>query len=484
MSVAISPPATPAASPPTGGRALVIAQAAKFVLRAGSAVTLARLLTPDDYGLFGMAVVVQGLLYLVRDLGANAAVQQAGLTRERFDALFRFGVIGGIVIALVCAASGPAAARFYGEPRLVAVLAALALCFPFAGAAAPLQALLYREQLIAQAAIVDTVALGVSCVAAVIAAAAGAGAWSLVAMALASELTAFLGVWRVCPWRPRWSRALLPWRQLVTFGAELSITNVAGYFTRTCDQIVVGRTAGAVALGVYGRGVQATTLPMQFTVAPFTGWIIAALARAANDPEAYRRFFRTALNGLAHLTLPIAAACVAVPDLLVAVAFGERWLGAAPVVRWLGIALAVQPWAFAPGWLLISTGQTRRLAWLSLLALTIVASAVIGTGRGDIGRTARAMAIGSTVAAILTLALARRGTPATGADIFAASWRPALLSGGFGAVLFLTRTQVGDASRMILSLSLCGVAAGYALSTFAVWPEARAECRRHFLWQR
>ncbi|WP_158277455.1 oligosaccharide flippase family protein [Opitutus sp. ER46] len=466
-----------------GGRALAVAQGVRFVVRAGGAMGLARLLAPADYGRFGMAAIVYGLLFLVRDLGAGAAVPQPGLTPAQFRAMCRFGVIGGLVIGLVCAATGPIAAWFYAEPRLTLLLAALALAFPFAGAAAPRVALCYREGHAGRAALIDTVALLGSTLLAVAAAFAGAGAWALVLLAVAGEvITCALAV-RLCPWHSDTADAApLPWRRLLGFGAQLSVHNVAQYFQRASDQIVVGRVAGADALGVYGRGVQATALPAQFTVAPFTAWIVAELARVAGDGLAYRARFRALLNGVMHLTLPAAAVCVAVPELVVGVLFGERWAGAVPVVRWLGLGLALQPWLFVPTWLLISSGRTRRLALLGLLGLVITAVAVWSQRQGAGEQMAQAMAVAALVVAATTVPLAVAASPAAMGDVVTASARPLILNVGLGLVLAAAQ----HAGRPTLGGQL-GVAVGAALLylglAFTVAKGVRREWLGHFLWR-
>lgn len=468
----------------TGGRALLVAQAAKFLARAVSAMTLARLLSPDDYGLFGMASVVYGILSILRDLGVAASIQQPGLTRERFNVLFRFGLLGGIVLGVVCLASGPFATVFYHEPRLPPILAGLALCLPLAAAAAPLQALLYREGRIATAARIDAVSLAISCVVAIASAWAGAGVWALVAMAVAIELVALVMAWHSCPWRPQMHRGAMPWRGLLSFGAHLSGHGLAGYLARGCDQIVVGRFAGAPPLGIYGRGVQATALPMQFAVSPFTGWIIANLARLQGDPDAYRRFFRSALNGLAHLTLPIAAVCVSIPDVYVGLLFGERWIDAVPLVRWLGLGLAVQPWWFAYMWLLISVGETRRLLLLSLATLALFVTATVLVRDEGLIAMAAAVAVASVVAAVITLAFSLSRTPARMGDVAGASWRPWLLHTGLAAALFAAGYFVPQSSTVMSAMVAVFVGATYILVALVCWRGLRMEFQSHFLRRR
>lgn len=445
---------------------------------------LARLLLPVDYGVFGMAAAVHGVLYLLRDLGAGHAVMQPGLTPTRFLALCRLALLGGVVTGALCLASAPLAARFFNTAELAPVLAVLAFTFPCTGLAAPRLALLYREQQARTAATIDVVALAAGSGAGLLAAWGGAGVWSLVVLTLCQEaVTCVLAL----AWCPRSARPPRPeraeWRSLALASTNLSLTQLANYALRTCDQIVVGRVGGADALGVYSRGVQATTLPVQFTVAPFTTWITAALARARDDVAAFRATFRRALNGLAHLTLPAAAICLAQPELVIRVLFGDRWLAAAPIVRWLSLALAVQPWVFAPGWLLVALGRTRRLAATAMASLLIVGTAVILLRDAGAEAVAAAAAVASAAAAVLGLLLAAVGTPIGSPDLLQASWRPLLANAGLaGCLLAADRLVVG--SLLATASIVTAVGLGYATVVLIAWPQLRAEWRDHPLWRR
>src|SRR5688500_3363636 len=94
-------------TPPAGARAILSAQIAKLAFRFLSAAILARLLTPDDYGVHGMAMVFYGLLYMARDLGVFATIQQPDLPPQRFNALCQLAFGGGVALALLSVALGP-----------------------------------------------------------------------------------------------------------------------------------------------------------------------------------------------------------------------------------------------------------------------------------------------------------------------------------------------------------------------------------------
>lgn len=470
------PSAAPAAAPVSGARSIVAAQVAKLALRLTSAAVLARLLTPDAYGLHGMAAALYGLLYMVRDFGVFAAVQQPDLTPARFNALCRIAVIGGVVLAGLCVLLGAPAAWFFGEPRVPAVLAALGAGFILGGFAVPPLALLYREQRVATAMGIDVAGSAVSIAAAIAAAAAGWGVWALVTMAVVHELVVATVAWLRCPWRPGLDTGGTAWRDLLGSGASLTGHSVAGYFARTVDQIIVGQGQGAAALGYYGRGAQITTAAMQLAIAPFNGWAIATLARCRDRTDEFAATFRRLLNGVMHLALPVAVVCLVAPGWIVRGLYGEAWLPAAEIVRWLGLALLGQPLVFAQTWLLQATNQPHRLLRNSLLGLAaVVATCLLARPAGP-AAVAAAAAAGTLVHGIGGLLLCLGLTPVKPRDLLASLAGPALLHGG----LWLGLTAAGGWIAPAPLLLPVAAAAYYGLAWVAV-PAVRRELRGHFL---
>lgn len=467
-----------------GGRVILTAQMMRLLVRVASAMLLTRLLTPEAYGLQGMALTVYGLLYMTRDFGVLTAAQQPDFTQQRFNAYCRLGLIGGLVLALLGAALGwPVAWLFHEPQRLPPVLAGMSAAFLFSGAAAPALGVLYREQKIATLAAIEVAAMTMASAVAVLAAWAGLGVWSLVLLVIVNEATVCAAGWRLCPWRPGRDTGDTRWRSLLGFGANLTGYGVTDYYARNLDQVAVGWSAGPVALGLYGRGVQITVLPVQFAIAPFTGWIVASLGRLRAQPPVYTAFFRQMLTGLLHVSLPAAIVCVVAPDAVVRLLYGPAWLAAAPVVRWLGLLLAIQPWLFAPVWLLQSTGRVRRLFAWSTAGMLMIATACFSTCRLGFTAVAAASALSATAQAGLGMLMCRGCTPARISDLLQPARMPLLLHGGLMLLLLLATAMGGGQLAWGCQLGALGaVGLLYYAVAFLASRRVRNEVYGHFLW--
>src|SRR5437667_1209233 len=168
-----------------GGIAAVSAQGAKFVVQTATTMVLARLLSPEDFGLIGMVVVVIGFLGLFRDAGLGmATVQRLEVTHEQTSTLFWINVAVGAILAALCAALAPLLVSFYHEPRLYWVVVVSGAMFMFNGLSAQHSALLQRGMQFVTQAKIDVLSLAAGSGTGVVMALLGCRYWSLVGMAM------------------------------------------------------------------------------------------------------------------------------------------------------------------------------------------------------------------------------------------------------------------------------------------------------------
>src|SRR5215475_5552487 len=119
-----------------GGAVAITSQGLKFIVTLAATSVMARLLTPQDYGLIGMVAVVTGFVSMYKDLGlAAATIQKAEITSEQVSNLFWVNVCLSVGVAVVTIALAPVVAWFYGEPRLMWITIVTSLGFLIGGLA-------------------------------------------------------------------------------------------------------------------------------------------------------------------------------------------------------------------------------------------------------------------------------------------------------------------------------------------------------------
>ena len=143
-----------------GGSAKLGSQAASFLVRMGSLMVMARLLDPRDFGLVGMVTAVISVFSVFRDFGLSAAaVQRSSVTEEQISTLFWINLLVGTTLGLLSLAMAPLVARFYHEPRLFGITAALATGFLLNAAGVQHTAILERQMRFTTLSVIDIVSL-------------------------------------------------------------------------------------------------------------------------------------------------------------------------------------------------------------------------------------------------------------------------------------------------------------------------------------
>ncbi len=345
-----------------GGVAALGAQILKLLLQLLATVVLARLLTPRDYGIFGMAAVVTGFLGLFQDMGLSlVTVQRQRITHSEVTALFWLNAAMGLGIALGALALAPLVAWFFDEPRLAPVVAALALAFLFGGASVQHQALLRRQMRFGRIAFLETAAMLLGTAAGIGAAAAGLRYWSLVVMQLVTGAGTLLLSFLLCPWLPGRPRRGAAVKGLLGFGAHLMGFSVVNYLGKSVDAALLGWRWGASPVGLFGNARRLMQLPLTQLNAPVTQVALPALSRVAHDPERYRAAYLRLVDKLLLLAMPGVACLIATADWFVALLLGPQWAESGRLFAILGIGALVEPVCSTTGWLLISQGRSRDM---------------------------------------------------------------------------------------------------------------------------
>jgi PST family polysaccharide transporter len=425
-----------------GGFATVLAQSAKFAIQTATTMVLARLLSPQDFGLQGMVVVMTGFLGLFRDAGLGiATIQRLEVTHEQTSTLFWINVAVGTMLAILCAALAPLMVAFYHEPCLYWVAVVSGATFVFNGLAAQHGALLQRGMRFVTQAKIDVLSLTVGSGTGIVMALLGCRYWSLVGMALAGSIVGTASVWLAVPWVPGLPHRKCGVLSMLHFGVVATCNSFVVFLAWNAEKLLLGRFWGADALGLYGRAFQLVTLPVQQLNASVTGVAFPALSRIQHDAERLAKSFLRGYSLLISLTIPISITCALFAEEIVRIVLGAKWMAAVPIFRLLAPVSLVFAVANPLSWLVMATGRVGRA--LSISAATtplVIVGIVMGLSHGPTG-----VALGYSSALTLLLipiaAWSKLGTGITWSDLWGATKPPffsGLLAGAAALLLKLT----------------------------------------------
>ena len=459
-----------------GGAITVSAEMAKYGVDVLAVAVLARLLTPEDFGLVAMVTAVLGFLAAFKDAGLSlATVQREQIRHEQVSALFWLNVAFSLVLVAAVAGASRGVAWFYGEPRLFEISVALGATYFFSGLTVQHVALLRRQMRYRELAWVEVGAHLTGTVAAVAAALRGFGYWSLVLRALAAPCALMLLVWMASPWRPA-----PPWRSrdarsLVRFGGYLAGFRVVNYVGRNLDNVLVGRFLGGSALGLYSKAYGLLMLPLRMVNDPISDVAVPALSRLQSDPERMRAYYYKAVGLVAMLSMPVVAWVAAVADSFVLTLLGEQWVASVEIFHILTIPAFIGTFNVATGWVFVSSGQVHRQLACGIVNTALGALAIVIGLHWGIEGVAWALVVSAIVRRPPTVAYCYRGTPYTLRGLGRVLWRPAAASALAGLLTFGVHgwMEPGAGPPLTLLASVPVFGAAY-LAALALLPGGRA----------
>jgi O-antigen/teichoic acid export membrane protein len=431
------------------------AQIATFTLRTASMVAMARLLTPQEFGLVGMVTAVTGALGLFKEAGlATASVQQASLRPDQSSTLFWINLAIGVFLAAVTAMLAPFLVKLYGDPRLLMVGIAMGAGFIASGATAQHRALLLRQMRFTALSIVEIVSLVLSIATAMGVALAGGGYWALVAMNVGPAVFSVLGFFFATRWVPGRPRRGTGIKAMLHYGGTLTINSLVVYVAYNAEKVLLGRFWGAEALGLYGRAYQLVNLPTENLNSTIGSVAFPALCRVQNDPERLRSFFLRGYSLFLSLVIPITMGCALFAEDIILVFLGSKWNAAIPIFRLLvptilSFAL-INPFA----WLMMAMGMaTRSLKIALMIAPTVILGYLFGLKHGPEG-----IAVGYSVALVLIIVpmilWAKHGTLISNRDVLKAISQPGLSALAAGTVVWFCRGFLSGVEPALLRLTI------------------------------
>ncbi len=463
-----------------GGVVTLSAQVFKFVFSTVATIVLARLLTPQDYGLIGMVAILINFVGMFQYLGlSTATVKWSKLNHQQVSTLFWINMALSTVIMLITVASGPLLAWFYHEPRLIGITTGYGLTILFAGLAIQHEAILSRQMRFTAIVIIEVVALLIGFVSAVVAAWNGAGYWALVLNQMVMTLMTVAGVWIACRWRPGLPARGIGMRSMLSYGGNLTGFNFMTFFSRNLDNALIGKFWGPYQLGVYSRAYQMLLMPMQQINAPLAAVAVPALSRLADSPERYRAAYLKIVEKIALITMPGVVFMIVTSDWLVLFLLGPQWREAGRIFMFLGIAAIIQPVTKTTWWLFSTQGRTRELFHWGLISGTIaVVSIIAGLPWGATGVAASYAGTDLCVATPLLFWYVGRKGPVRAADFYHTIAPSVCAAIGALGVLVVCRPWLGMFQHLVSRLSFAfGITSGVSLSVLAVIPAGRLAMR-------
>lgn len=453
------------------GRALVLVTMA----------ILARLLTPEEFGIVGFATLVTAYLAVLKDLGLGAAViQRKDDVDEAAQTVFVLNLAIGAALTAITFVAAPFVATFFREPLVTPLLRVLSLTFVLESLGSMHVVLLkknldFRRKLvpdIGQSVVRGVVSIGL--------AATGFGVWALVWGHLAGVVSFVVLSWAVIPWRPTFTMHRRLLRPLTRYGAPLVLTDIQYAIWANLDYVVVGRLLGDAALGIYTLAYRLPELLVHSVWRVLAQAIFPVFSRLQDDIAALRRGFLATIRYTQIAIVPLCVGLFVTAESAVAVLFGDQWAAVAPVLQVMAVFSLIGSIGVNAGDVYKALGRPDLLAKLSVIELAALVPALLYGARYGVIGVAWAHAIVATLDSVVRLLVARRMIGVSLAEI-GRELAPSFAAGAILAVV-ATLTLHATAGIGVLGSLVATAAIGAATYAAALWRFDNRACRRLLGW--
>lgn len=291
-------------------------------------IILARLLSPDDYGIIAMPLVFLALAQCFIDSGfSTALIRKPDLNEDDLSTAFYFNVGVGIVCYIILFFTSPLIASFYNTPILSDLLKVTALATLFNPLCAVQQAILTRRIDFKTQAVVSLTGAIISGILGLIMAYSGFGVWSLVCQQVGGYLLRTLLLWIMVKWRPQYTWSWESFHYLWGFGSKMLGSGLLETAYSNIYPIVIGKYYSANDLGNYTRAQQFSSLPSSNITGILQRVTFPVLSTIQNEDERLARNYRKILKLSAFLIFPLMMILSAVADPLIRVLLTDKWAG-------------------------------------------------------------------------------------------------------------------------------------------------------------
>lgn len=341
---------------------------------------LARLLSPDDFGIVAIATVIISFFAIFTDMGLSPAIiQNKALTQDDLTNIYSFTFWTGIAVALLFFIASWPISAYYDSPILRTLCQLLSINLFFASVNIVPGALFYKNKEFKFIAIRSFVIQITAGTGAIIAALSGAGLYALLITPIVSSILIYIISFHRYPQHLRMTLGLSSIRKIFSYSVYQFLFNVICYFSRNLDKLLIGKHMGMSDLGYYEKSYRLMMLPLQNITQVVTPVMHPIFSDFQDDKMKLATSYERIIRFLAFIGLPLSVLLFFTAEEVTLIIFGNQWLPSVAVFRILALSVGIQIILSSSGSIFQAAGDTRSLFICGLFSSTLnVAGIVLG----------------------------------------------------------------------------------------------------------
>ena len=338
---------------------------------------LARLLTPEEFGVVVAVFVFVTFFQLISDSGLAAAIiQKKELSEQDIFSLFVFTVISGIILAILFALAGPIISNFYGNKEYTKISALLSISlFLYAIHIVP-SATLYRDKRFKAIGTTNFVVQILSALFAIFLAWKGFSYYALVYQAIFQSLIRFVIVIWLAPITFYKRIGLKVIREIFHYSIFKLLYDILQYFSTNLDNLLIGKYLGVIPLGFYDKAYKLMLMPVSHLADVISPVLHPVLSAHQDDLELVYNFYKKLIKFLAIIGIPLSIFLFFSADEIIRILFGNQWVGSIIAFKYLALAIWAQMIISGSGSFFLTLGRSDYLFLSGFFSSLVLVSAI------------------------------------------------------------------------------------------------------------
>lgn len=350
---------------------------------------LARLLSPSDFGLMGMIMVVVGFAQVFADMGlSDAIIQRQGVAESHLSSFFWINVSTGVVLFICIVLIRPIVVIYFKQVDLSKYLIFAAFIFLIMPVGQIFSTLLRKELKFKTLSKIEIAGMVVYSVFTVGLALAKFGVLSLIFGQLIRSLFTVCILFFIFrkSWLPKLHFSIKEIKSYLSFGAFQMGRKTVNYLSSNIDYIIIGGFLGPSALGFYTLAYQIMTFPLTKSNPVITKIAFPAFSKIQDDNSRIKRGYCKLINYISMLSFPMLAGMFVVAPEFVRLVYGERWAPSIIVLQIFCITGAFKSLGNLAGPILLAKGRADiGFYWNVFAAIMLSIAVIVGVNWGIVG---------------------------------------------------------------------------------------------------
>lgn len=340
-------------------------------------VILARLLSPSDFGIFGLALLTLSLLDIFSQTGfRQALVQKKEDIRPYLDTAWTVGVIRGLILAAAVYLLAPYVAVFFDAQSARSIIRVIGLVL-LVQSLTNIAVVYFEKELefrkyfsyqffgtIIDVAVTVGVAFTLRSV------------WALVFGVLAGNVAKVVFSYVIHPYRPRVHFDVVKTKELFGFGKFIFFHSMVLFLLTQGDDAVVGKIVGMAALGLYQMAYRISNLAATEVTHVVSQVTFPLYSKIQDDKDKLRAALTKTLEFIAMVSFPIAGGLLVLAPEFTALFLGEKWMPMVPAMQVMCLFGAMRSVGAAFGPIFRATAQVHIPLKISLIQLACLAALI------------------------------------------------------------------------------------------------------------